>query len=77
MTFAPDVPEHRYNLAAIEAVTGRTSAALADLKLALDLNAKRLATNPAAVDILKYVRSDPNLNSLRSLPQYQQIVPPQ
>ncbi len=77
VAFAPDVPEHRYNLAAIEAVTGRTPAALADLKLALDLNAKRLATNPAAVDIMKYVRSDQNLNSLRALPEFQKMVPAQ
>jgi cytochrome c-type biogenesis protein CcmH/NrfG len=77
VAFEPNAPEHRYNLAAIEAVTGRTQAALADLKMALDLNARRLATNPAAMDITKVVRTDPNLNSLRSLPEFQKLLPPQ
>ncbi len=76
VALAPDVPEHRYNLAAVEAVTGRSAAALTDLKLALDLNAKRLATNPSAPDIRTYVRNDPNLNALRALPEFQKLLPP-
>jgi tetratricopeptide (TPR) repeat protein len=77
IVLAPDAPEHRYNLAAVEAVSGRTTEALADLKLALDLNAKRLAANPAANNILNVIRSDPNINALRGLPEFQKLVPPQ
>ena len=77
VVLAPDVPEHHYNLAKIEAMTGRNAEALADLKTALDLNTKRLAHDPTAVDILKYVRSDPNLGPIRNTPEYQKMVPPQ
>jgi len=75
IALAPDMPEHRYNLASIEAITGRTTEALADLKIALDLNTKRLAENPAANNILSVVRVDPNINSLRNLPEFKQLVP--
>ena len=74
---APAAPEHRYNLAAVEAVSGRTPEALTDLKIALDLNAKRLATNPAANNILTIIRTDPNINPLRALPEFQKLVPAQ
>ena len=77
VSLAPDLPEHRYNLAAVEAITGRTTEALADLKTSVDLNAKRLATNPAANNILSMIRNDPNINNLRGLPEFQKIVPPQ
>lgn len=77
ITLAPDQPEHRYNLAAVQAVSGRINEAMADLKIALALNAKRLASNPSAVNILPVVRADPNLNNLRSLPEFNQLVPPQ
>jgi tetratricopeptide (TPR) repeat protein len=77
IVLAPEQPEYRFNLADVEAITGRTSDALNDLKLALELNAKRLQSNPAAVDLLKVIRNDPNLNNLRSLPEFQKLVPAQ
>ena len=76
VVLAPDVPEHRYNLAAVESITGRTGEAMADLKLALDMNKKRLAANPAASDLMNTVRNDPNINNLRGLPEFQKLVPP-
>ena len=77
IVLAPDAPEPRYNLASVEAVTGRTTEAMADLKLALDLNTKRLAANPTANNILNVVRNDPNINALRALPEFQKLVPAQ
>jgi tetratricopeptide (TPR) repeat protein len=77
VVLTPNVPEHHYNLAKIEAMTGRNAEALADLKQALDLNAKRLAHDPSAMDILKYVRVDPNLGPIRNTPEYQKMVPAQ
>ncbi|MBW8863414.1 MAG: hypothetical protein JF609_00525, partial [Verrucomicrobia bacterium] len=77
VVLAPDAPEHRYNLAAIESITGRTAEAMTDLKLAIDLNSKRLATNPAANNILGVIRSDPNIQNLRSLPEFQKLMPVQ
>ena len=77
ITLSPDVPEHRYDLVRVEAATGRTSAALADLKVALDLNAKRLSTNASAHNLISDIRSDPSLNSIRAMPEFQKMVPPQ
>ena len=73
----PNVPEHRYDLVRVEAATGRASAALADLKIVVDLNAKRLASNPSAHNVLIDMRTDPSLNSIRSSPEFQQLVPSQ
>ncbi|MDR3459371.1 MAG: DUF2723 domain-containing protein [Verrucomicrobiae bacterium] len=77
VVLAPNVPEHRYNLAAVESITGRTAEALADLKLALELNRKRLAADPKASDLLGVIRGDPNINNLRGLPEFQKLVPSQ
>jgi tetratricopeptide (TPR) repeat protein len=74
IVLAPDQPEHRYNLAAVEAITGRATEALADLKIAVDLNKKRLATNSTANDLMKVIASDPNINPLRPLPEFQKII---
>ncbi len=74
---APNEPEPRYNVAALHAYLGQTAPALASLKVALDLNAQRLKTNPAAADLLAHARSDAQLNPLRGLPEFQKLVPPQ
>jgi tetratricopeptide (TPR) repeat protein len=71
---APDQPEPRLNLAALEAVTGRPADALADLKVALDLGAKRRAKNPGTPDVLAEVRNDPRFGPIRNLPDFQNLV---
>src|SRR5208282_6655256 len=73
---APDLPEPHYDLAALDAILGKTSEALQNLQASLDLNTKRLATNPAARDLLAEARKDPRFDSLRSLPAFQKLVPP-
>jgi thioredoxin-like negative regulator of GroEL len=73
---APDEPEPHYDLAALDALLGRTSEALQHLQAALDLSAKRLATNSAAHDLLDDARKDARFNSLRNLPAFQKLVPP-
>ena len=72
----PCLPEPRYDLADLNAILGKNAAALQNLKIALDLNAKRLATNPAAHDLLIETRTDPRLEPLRKLPEFQKLVPP-
>jgi tetratricopeptide (TPR) repeat protein len=74
---APDQPEPHYDLASLQAFLGQTAPALTNLKLALDLSAQRLKTNPAARDLLTQARTDAHLNPLRSLPEFQKLVPPQ
>jgi tetratricopeptide (TPR) repeat protein len=75
VSLAPDQPEPRLDLAALESLTGHSTAALADLKLALDLGAKRLAGNPKAHDLVESVRKDPRFDPLRKLPEFQKMVP--
>jgi tetratricopeptide (TPR) repeat protein len=74
---APGQPEPHYDLAALQAYLGQTAPAMANLKLAIDLSALRLKTNPAARDMLAEARKDPHLNSLRPLPEFLKLVPPQ
>jgi thioredoxin-like negative regulator of GroEL len=71
----PGDPDAHYNLADLKAYLGKNSEALPQLQVALDLNAKRLLTNPAADNLLNKARTDPYLNSLRSLPEFQKLVP--
>lgn len=73
---SPDQPEPHYDLAALQAYLGHKTQALASLKTALDLNAARLKTNPAARNLLDEARKDPHLESLRALPEFSKLVPP-
>jgi len=74
VTLAPDHPEARCDLAALEAITGHPTEALSDLKIALDLSAKRRAGNPNAVDLLPAVRDDLRFASLRGSPEFQKLL---
>ncbi len=71
----PGQPEAHYDLAALKAVLNKNSEALPQLQIALDLSAKRLTTNSAANNLLNKARTDPYLNSLRNLPEFQKLVP--
>jgi tetratricopeptide (TPR) repeat protein len=75
VSLVPDQPEPRLNLAALEADTGRPNEALAELKTALDLGAKRRAGNPKAPDLVDEVRKDQRFTPLHNLPEYQKLVP--
>ena len=71
----PDRPEALYDLAALEAITGKPDAALKDLRLAIDMSSKRLLTNSAAHNLLIEARSDQRFNPIRNQPEFQKIVP--
>ena len=77
VALAPGQPEPHYDLAALQAYLGQTAPALTNLKLALDMSTQRLKTNAAARDLVAQARSDAHLNSLRALPEFQKLVPPQ
>jgi tetratricopeptide (TPR) repeat protein len=72
----PAQPEPRYDLAALEAILGDTSAAMQNLQMSLDLSAQRLKTNSAARDLLIEARKDARFNALRNLPEFQKLIPP-
>ena len=76
VALAPDQPEPRYDLAALQAIGGKNTEALQNLKIAMEANAKRLAGNSTANDLLNTARTDPRLISLRALPEFQKLVPP-
>ncbi len=50
--------------------------ALQNLKVALELSAKRRAKNPSAPDLVATVRTDPRFAAIRNLPEFQKLVPP-
>ena len=72
----PVRPEAYYDLAALKVMLGKNSEALDNLRAAMDLSAKRLQHDPKASDLAAINRSDPRFDSLRSLPEFQKIVPP-
>jgi tetratricopeptide (TPR) repeat protein len=76
VTLAPDQPEPWYDLAAIEAIFGKSDPALQSLHKSLELSAQRLKSNPTAHDLLLEARKDSRFNSLRNLPEFQKMVPP-
>ena len=71
----PDQPEARYDLAALEAITGKTNEALKNLAVTLDLSTKRRLTNPTARDLISEARNDPRFNAIRNEPEFQKLVP--
>jgi cytochrome c-type biogenesis protein CcmH/NrfG len=74
---APDQPEARYDLAAMKVVRGKTAEALENLRSAMDLSAKRLKKDPKARDLAANYRTDNRFDSVRNLPEFQKLVPPQ
>jgi tetratricopeptide (TPR) repeat protein len=67
-------PEARCDLAALECLMGHQTESLADLKIAMDLNAKRLAKNPSANDLAKIVAHDQRFAAVQKMPEFQAMV---
>jgi hypothetical protein len=57
-------------------VLGKPDPALQSLHKSLDLSAQRLKSNPTAHDLLYEARKDQHFDSLRNLPEFQKLVPP-
>jgi len=76
VTLVPDQPEPWYDLAALDAIMGKSDQTLPNLRQSLKLSAQRLKSNPTAHDLLSEARKDPRFNSLRNLPEFQKMVPP-
>ena len=72
----PNQPEPIYDLAALEAITGKNDDAVKNLRVAIDLSSQRLLTNPAANNLLIAARTDQRFNIIRGLPEFQKIIPP-
>ena len=70
----PTKPEPHYDLAALQAVVGKTADSLQNLQAALDLSAKRLAANSSASNLALLVAKDRRFDSLRTLPEFKKLV---
>ncbi len=75
VALSPGNPEGWYDLAKMKANLGKNSEALAALRKALDLSGQRLQSNPKARDLLAEARKEPGFTPLRSLPEFQKLVP--
>jgi thioredoxin-like negative regulator of GroEL len=71
----PGQPEARFDLAALDAITGKTNEALKNLGICLDISAKRRLTNATARDLANDARNDPRFNAIRNEPEFQRLVP--
>jgi len=76
VALAPEQPEPRYDLAVLQAISGQTAEALQNLKTVFDQSTRRLANNPSARDLVAEARNDQRLATLRTLPEFQKLVPP-
>ncbi len=73
---APNQPEAWYDLAAIKAGLHKTQEAMDAVRHVLDLNSKRIASDPKAHDLRTELGSDPRLAPLRATPGYQELIAP-
>ena len=71
----PGQPEPRYDLAALQAITGKSDLALQNLRGAITMSSQRLATNAAARNLISEARSDPRFNPIRALPEFLSLIP--
>ena len=70
---APESPEAWYDLAASYATMKQNPDAIKALKTALELNAKRLKTDPKTPDIRPTLAADPRFASLRETPEFKAL----
>jgi len=71
----PQAAEAWYDLASIRTTLGRPTEGMAALANALNISNARRTTNPAAVDLVAFAKKDDRLNPLRTLPEFQKLVP--
>jgi hypothetical protein len=71
----PESPEAWYDLAVLKCGVGKQPEALAALRQALDLSAKRLQQDPKARDLLASARKEERFGSLRQNPEFKKLVP--
>ncbi|MGI8964718.1 MAG: tetratricopeptide repeat protein, partial [Limisphaerales bacterium] len=70
----PDNPEAWYDLAGLEAIMGKTPAALEGLQKAIQLSNARLAQNPKSKNLAQEALNDARFATLRQNPDFQKIV---
>jgi thioredoxin-like negative regulator of GroEL len=71
----PESPEAWYDLAILKCGLNKSAEALAALRQALDLSAKRLKADPKARDLLASARQEARFAPLRQSPEFKKLVP--
>lgn len=71
----PQAAEAWYDLASIRTSLGRPAEGMTALSNALTISVARRTTNPTAVDLVAEAKKDTRLAPLRSLPDFQKLVP--
>ncbi len=71
----PNGPEPWYDLARLEALLGDEDESIKDLQTSVELNDKRLATDPSAPDIRRAARTEAIFDPIRDSPEFQKLIP--
>jgi tetratricopeptide (TPR) repeat protein len=74
VTVMPANPDAWFDLAAMQAMIGKSTGALRSLEQALTLSTKRREQDPKARDLRTEVMRDPRFNVLRQMPEFQKLV---
>ena len=72
----PRSPEAWYDLAVVRSGLGQQELALEALETALYFNTKRLQEDPQANNLQNLALTEPNLNSIKSKPEFQKLFLP-
>jgi tetratricopeptide (TPR) repeat protein len=70
----PESPEAWYDLAALEAALGKSNEALGSLRQSSQFNARRLAQDPKASNLMLTAQKDGRFDQLRKYPEVQQLI---
>jgi tetratricopeptide (TPR) repeat protein len=71
---APDNPEGRYDLAAVQSLQNKTTQALETLRSALEQSSNRLERDPKAPNLYSNAVGDPRFAALRALPEFNKVL---
>jgi len=71
---SPDNAEAWFDLAGIRALINQPKEAIASLRESLKRSAQRLSNNPAAPNLFSNAQTDTRFNTLRHLPEFQQLM---
>jgi hypothetical protein len=72
----PHTPEWWYNLAGLRVYLGKQTEGMKALRRAMEENAKRLAVDPTASDLQSRAATDEAFASIRSSPEFKQLIGP-
>ncbi len=73
---SPDQPAARYDLAALQALLGKTEESFKNLQVALEQNTSQRVTNPTIADLHASLTGDPRFERVRPLPEFQKFLKP-